>query len=200
MKKQDRASAKKTPRAEKGASKTTQGATAARHMKRAAPALRRPAPDSAATHGNGWREADAALGISPLFDLPTPIPKPIKQKAQPTEDAQVVVQDEQPLDKIREILFGPQLSNVDLRLAAIQRELAELRGSVEALGAKLEEVRESGDHKLEHARRGLRMSITNAQMQLKDIAEKMEAEMVDRATLADALMQLGNSIRQDTHD
>lgn len=200
MKKQPRASVKKTSRAGRNASKMTQGANAARMAPRPTPVLRRPAIDTVKTNGNGKRAAEEAFNIAPLFDLPTPIQKPIKQKATPVEVAPTAAQDEQPLEKIREILFGRQMSGVDERLAVIQGEMADLKKSVEALSAKLEESRVSSDQKLEHARRGLRMSITNAQMQLKEIAEKVENEMVDRATLADLLTQLGNSMKQDAHD
>ena len=193
MKKQARAQAKKNVRA-KTVRRMAQGMTLARSAPTAAPVVAR-------ANGDGRHKMEEPLATSPLFDLPVPIDKPIKQKPEVTVEAEPQpTSDDQPLNKIREILFGTQMSNVDQRLAAIQDELAELRGTVQALADKLEETRESGEQKLEHARRGLRMSITNAQMQLKEIAQKVDNEMVDRAALADMLTQLAVSIKQDAHD
>lgn len=172
-----------------------QGLAVARRAPRAAPSV------LTRSNGNGnHKPAEEAQRISPLFDLPTPIPKPIKEKAATPEPAPAPERDDQqPLERIRDILFGSQMSALDARLAAIQSEMAELRGAVAALNARVDEAQKTGDEKLERARRGLRMSITNIHMQMKEMADRLENDTMSAAELGELLHQLGSAVKQDAN-
>ncbi|HQV68325.1 MAG TPA: hypothetical protein PLJ62_09515 [Thermoflexales bacterium] len=192
MKKQVRTPAKKKSKAS-AAPRMAQGLAAGRHAPPASPVLTR-------ANGNGNHKQEEALRISPLFDLPTPIPKPIKEKAAEPAPAPAPERDDQPLERIRDILFGSQMSALDARLAAIQSELAELSAALAALNTRVTEAQKAGDENLEHARRSLRMSITNIQTQLKELAQRIETEALTKAEMADLLTEMGGLIKQDAHD
>lgn len=194
MKKQARASAKKAARGAE-APRAAQGLAVARRAPRATPAI------LTRSNGNGnHKAAEEAQRISPLFDLPTPIAKPIKEKAATPEPAPAPERDDQqPLERIRDILFGSQMSALDARLAAMQSEMAELRGAVAALNARVDEAQKTGDEKLERARRGLRMSITNIHMQMKELANRLENDTISAAELGELLHHLGSAIKQDAN-
>ncbi|HQX75412.1 MAG TPA: hypothetical protein PL074_03830, partial [Thermoflexales bacterium] len=89
---------------------------------------------------------------------------------------------------------------LDARLAAIQSELAELSAALAALNTRVTEAQKAGDENLEHARRSLRMSITNIQTQLKELAQRIETEALTKAEMADLLTEMGGLIKQDAHD
>lgn len=205
MKKQVRAPAKKPLRpATKSASKASSRLGFARPKTEARIAGRalREVAAAANGNGNGRRELDGKESLPPttLFDLPAPIAKPIPGKEKNKTDAPDAADASDSLERVRSILFGSRMSGVDERLAEIQRELAALRRAMNELAAQIEQTRAAGDQQLEQARRGLQMSITHTQTQLKKVAAKAEAETAQREALAGILIRLGNLVRQDARD
>lgn len=101
------------------------------------------------------------------------------------------------IDRIRDILFGPQMQTYEQQFAALREEVAGLRQEIAALSTRLGEQSEEQARSLESARRGLRVSIDHLRADVDRMAERLSVEKVDRAALGELFASLGARLKED---
>lgn len=107
----------------------------------------------------------------------------------PTPDPQI--------DRIRDILFGPQMQTYEQQFAGLRDELAGLRRELADLSARLGESSEEQARSLESARRGLRVSIDHLRADIDRIAGQLSGDKVGRAELGELLTSLGARLKEN---
>jgi hypothetical protein len=104
----------------------------------------------------------------------------------------------QDVGRIREIIFGSQMRDYEQRFRLLQRDLEGLQGELEALreqsGAQDKEL----DKKLQKLRDDTRQSDDDLRAEMREAVDRLTTEKVDRSTLGDLLIELGNHLKQDS--
>lgn len=99
------------------------------------------------------------------------------------------------VERIREIIFGPQMRTYEGNFQNIQRDLARLLQEIERLNEKLAEQDKDHGQKLQALERDVRKADDSLRAELRETAQKMIDEKVDRRVLGDLLIQLGNQLK-----
>lgn len=99
------------------------------------------------------------------------------------------------VERIREIIFGPQMRTYEGNFQNIQRDLARLLQEIERLNEKLAEQDKDHGQKLQALERDVRKADDSLRAELRETAQKLIDEKVDRRVLGDLFIQLGNQLK-----
>lgn len=99
------------------------------------------------------------------------------------------------VDRVRDIIFGPQMRDYDQRFLTIQRDLERLRQELEQLTEQAAEQDREHGKRLQNLRREARQSDDDLRTELRQTAQKLMLEKVDRLSLGELFIELGNHLK-----
>jgi septal ring factor EnvC (AmiA/AmiB activator) len=99
------------------------------------------------------------------------------------------------VERIRTILFGQQMRDYEQRFVAFQRDLTRFQGELERLGEELTAKDAEQSKKLQALRGEMQRADNEARDELRQTAQKLSDEKVDRALLGDLFIELGNHLK-----
>ena len=91
----------------------------------------------------------------------------------------------QEVDRIRDIIFGPQMRDYEQRFQAMQRDLGRLQGELDRLVEQLSEQDREQSKKLQALRGEMRQADDDLRDELRQTAQRLTADKVDRVALRD---------------
>jgi predicted RNase H-like nuclease (RuvC/YqgF family) len=101
------------------------------------------------------------------------------------------------VDRIRDIIFGSHMRTYDGNFQTIQRDLDRLQQEIERLNEKLIEQEESQSQKVQALEREIRKVDDRLRTELRETAQKLTDEKVDRQMLGDLFIELGNQLKSN---
>ena len=104
----------------------------------------------------------------------------------------------QDVGRIRDIIFGSQMRDYEQRFRLLQRDLENLQGELEALRDQTSAQAKEQEKKLQKLRDDVRQSDDDLRAEMREAVDRLTMEKVDRSTLGDLLIELGNQLKQDS--
>jgi hypothetical protein len=104
----------------------------------------------------------------------------------------------QDVGRIREIIFGSQMRDYEQRFRLLQQDLEGLQGELEALREQTSTQDKELDKKLQKLRDDMRRSDDGLRAEMREAVDRLTMDKVDRSTLGDLLIELGNRLKQDS--
>jgi len=99
------------------------------------------------------------------------------------------------VDRIRDILFGPHMRDYEQRFQVMQRDLERLQQELDRLNEQLGNQDAEQTKKLQALRRDSRQADEELRGELRQTAQTMLNEKVDRVALAELFAELSNRLR-----
>lgn len=99
------------------------------------------------------------------------------------------------VDRIRDIILGPQLREYEQRFQIIQRDLERLQQELDHLTEQLANQDSEQSKKLQALRRDMRQGDDDLRGELRQTAQKLTTDKVDRVTLGELFVELGTHLK-----
>jgi septal ring factor EnvC (AmiA/AmiB activator) len=99
------------------------------------------------------------------------------------------------LDRIRDIIFGPQMRDYQQRFQAFQRDLDRLQKQMNQLSEELTKQDQSQGEKLQALRREAQQAGDDLRGELRQTAQELTASKVDRVTLGELFVEIGSCLK-----
>jgi DNA anti-recombination protein RmuC len=99
------------------------------------------------------------------------------------------------VERIRTILFGPQMRDYEQRFLTLQRDLERLQGELAHLSDQLAAQEADQNKKLQTLRSELQRADNEIRDELRQTAQKLTDDKVDRMTLGDLFIELGAHLK-----
>jgi hypothetical protein len=112
-----------------------------------------------------------------------------QDKASPEADSP------QEVDRIREIIFGGQMRDYNQQFQAVQRDLDRLQGELDRLAEQLAEQDDAQSKKLKALRQEMRKADDDLRDELRQTAQNLTADKVDRVALGEMFVELGTQLK-----
>jgi seryl-tRNA synthetase len=103
----------------------------------------------------------------------------------------------QEVERIRDIIFGAQMRDYDGRFETVQRDLDRLQGDIDRLSKRLSEQESSHNKQLGDLRQEMRQADDDLRDELRETAQRLTTDKVDRTVLGDLFIQLGKQVKAD---
>jgi uncharacterized membrane-anchored protein YhcB (DUF1043 family) len=104
----------------------------------------------------------------------------------------------QDVGRIREIIFGSQMRDYEQHFRLLQRDLESLKDELDALREQSSKQNKEQNKKLQKLRDDMRQSDDNLRAEMREAADRLTMDKVDRSTLGDLLIEMGNRLKQDS--
>jgi len=101
----------------------------------------------------------------------------------------------QEVDRIRDILFGSQMRDYEQRFQVIRHDLERLQQELDRLAGRLAEQDSEQSKKLERLRKESREADEALRRALRETAQQLTNDKVDRLALGDMLIEIGNRLK-----
>jgi septal ring factor EnvC (AmiA/AmiB activator) len=101
----------------------------------------------------------------------------------------------QEVDRIRDIIFGPQMRSYEQQFQNVQRDLERLQQELDRLTEKLADQNTDQNKKLQALRRELRQADDDLRDELRQTAQKLTIDKVDRMALGELFIELGTHLK-----
>lgn len=101
----------------------------------------------------------------------------------------------QEVDRIRDIIFGSQMRDYEQRFQMILRDLERLQQELDRLSDRLAEQDSEQGKKLERLRKESREADEALRRALRETAQQLTNDKVDRLALGDMLIEIGNRLK-----
>ena len=113
------------------------------------------------------------------------------------EQAQAIasVEAAREVDRIRDIIFGPQMREYGQRFENVQRDLDRLQGEIDHLVEQLTDQAGDQSKKLQALRREMRQADDGLREELRQTAQMLVADKVDRVALGELFIELGTHLK-----
>lgn len=105
------------------------------------------------------------------------------------------VESAQEVDRIRDIIFGPQMRDYEQRFQIVQRDLDRLQQEIDRLTEQLAEQDSSQGKNLQNLRREMRQADGDLRDELRQTAQNLMADKVDRVALGELFIELGTHLK-----
>jgi len=109
--------------------------------------------------------------------------------------AMAAVETAREVDRIRDIIFGPQMREYGQRFENVQRDLDRLQGEIDHLVEQLADQAGDQSKKLQTLRREMRQADDGLREELRQTAQKLMADKVDRVALGELFIELGTQLK-----
>ena len=113
------------------------------------------------------------------------------QQAQTMSEAGSV----QEVNRIRDIIFGPQMRDYEQRFQSIQHDLGRLQQGIDRLAEQLADQDSSQSKKLQNLRKEMRQADDDLRNELRQTAQKLTSDKVDRLALGELFTELGTYLK-----
>ena len=100
----------------------------------------------------------------------------------------------QEVDRVRDILFGPQLRDYEQRFEVAQGDLDRLQDEINRLNELLREQDAGQLKRLHNLHREMRQADDTLRSELRQAAQQLMTEKVDRVDLGQLFIELGNHL------
>jgi chromosome segregation ATPase len=110
-------------------------------------------------------------------------------------DTMSQVESAQEVDRIRDIIFGPQMRNYEQQFQAVERDLERLQQEIDRLTEQLADQDSSQTKKLQNLRREMRRADDGLRDELRQTAQKLTNDKVDRVALGELFIELGTHLK-----
>ena len=104
----------------------------------------------------------------------------------------------QDVGRIREIIFGSQMRDYEQHFRLLQRDLEGLKSELDALREQSSAQDKELDKKLQALRDDMRQSDDDLRAEMREAVDRLTMDKVDRSTLGDLLIEMGNRLKQDS--
>ncbi len=101
----------------------------------------------------------------------------------------------QEVERIRDIIFGPQMRDYEQRFQAVQRDLSRLQQELDRLANQLSEQDREQGKKLQSLRGEMRQADDDLRDELRQKAQQLMTDKVDRIALGDLFIELGTHLK-----
>ena len=101
----------------------------------------------------------------------------------------------QEVDRIRDIIFGPQMRDYEQQFQTVQRDLERLQQETDRLAEQLADQDSSQTKKLQNLRREMRRADDGLRDELRQTAQKLTNDKVDRVALGELFIELGTHLK-----
>lgn len=105
------------------------------------------------------------------------------------------LEDSQSVDRIRDIIFGAHIRDYEQRFNTLQLDLNRLQQELDRLTELLNDQGSDFNKKLQTLRRDMRESNDTLRTELRQTADKLTYDKVDRLTLGELLIQMGKQLK-----
>jgi predicted nucleic acid-binding Zn-ribbon protein len=109
------------------------------------------------------------------------------------------VESAQEMDRVRDIIFGPQMRDYAQRFQAVERDLERLQQETDRLAERLAEQLADQDSsqtkKLQNLRREMRQADDGLRDELRQTAQRLTNDKVDRVALGELFIELGTHLK-----
>lgn len=113
------------------------------------------------------------------------------------QQAEILSADASPekMDRVRDIIFGPQMRDFEQRFKQINRDLERLQAELGHLNDRLTEQDANQLKKLQAMHRDMRQSDEDIRTELRQTADKLTFDKVDRLALGELFIELGSHLK-----
>ena len=101
----------------------------------------------------------------------------------------------QEVERIRDIIFGPQMRDYEQRFQAVQRDLSRLQQELDRLNEQLSEQDREQGKKLQALRGEMRQADDDLRDELRQKAQQLMTDKVDRVALGELFIELGTHLK-----
>ena len=101
----------------------------------------------------------------------------------------------QEVDRIRDIIFGSQMRDYGQQFDTVRRDLERLQGEIDHLAEQLTEQDRGQADRLQVLRRELRKADDDLRSELREAAQKLTGDKVDRMDLGQVFIEIGNYLK-----
>jgi predicted nucleic acid-binding Zn-ribbon protein len=105
------------------------------------------------------------------------------------------VESAQEMDRVRDIIFGPQMRDYAQRFQAVERDLERLQQEIDRLAEGLADQDSSQTKKLQNLRREMRRADDGLRDELRQTAQRLTDDKVDRVALGELFIELGTHLK-----
>lgn len=105
------------------------------------------------------------------------------------------VESAQEVDRIRDIIFGPQMRDYEQRFQIVQRDLDRLQQEIDRLSEQLTDQDSAQSKKLQNLHREMRQADDGLRDELRQIAQNLMTDKVDRVALGELFIELGTHLK-----
>ena len=105
------------------------------------------------------------------------------------------VESVQEMDRVRDIIFGPQMRDYAQRFQAVERDLERLQQEIDRLAEGLADQDSSQTKKLQNLRREMRRADDGLRDELRQTAQRLTDDKVDRVALGELFIELGTHLK-----
>jgi predicted nucleic acid-binding Zn-ribbon protein len=102
----------------------------------------------------------------------------------------------QDVERIRDIIFGTQMRDYQQQFDALQRDLARLQQDLDQLNEQLAEQDSGQGKKLQALRRELRQADDDVRAELRETAQRLTADKVERVDLGRLFLEIGTHLTE----
>lgn len=113
---------------------------------------------------------------------------------QPSNDIPAAATTEK-MDRVRDIIFGPQMRDYEQQLKVYRRDLERLQQEIDQLQERLTEQDTGQLKKLQALHRDMRQSDDDLRAEMRQTAEKLTFDKVDRVALGELFIELGSHLK-----
>ena len=99
------------------------------------------------------------------------------------------------MDRVRDIIFGPQMRDYDQQLQSMKRDLERLQQEIDHLNERLVEQDGNQLKKLQALHREMRQVDDDVRTELRQTAQKLTIDKVDRLALGELFIELGGHLK-----
>ncbi|MGD2206648.1 MAG: hypothetical protein PVH17_07705 [Anaerolineae bacterium] len=100
------------------------------------------------------------------------------------------------LDRIRDILFGFHLQQLEQEFEAIRRELGRLQQEIDHLSEQVSEQENTQGKKLQALGREVRQTDDNLRSELRQRSQELDADKVEQVELGQLFLQIGSHMTE----
>jgi len=100
------------------------------------------------------------------------------------------------IERIRELVVGPQLRQSEQKLGSVQKDIERLQREIHQLGSQLNEQNMNLGERLQQLRQDLQESVGEVRDEVRQVSAGLEQDKVDRQMLGDLFIELGNHIKE----
>ena len=102
----------------------------------------------------------------------------------------------QDVERIRDIIFGTQMRDYQQLFEALQRDVARLQQEIDQLNERLAEQDSNQGKKIQALRRDTRQADDELRSELRETAQKLATDKVERADLGRLFLEIGTHLTE----
>lgn len=99
------------------------------------------------------------------------------------------------IDRVREMILGPYVRESSQRIQDLSRDLQRMQQEIDRLAQQLTEQEQEQNKRVQALRQESRDGDSDLRTEMRDVAQQLGTEKMDRAALGDLFVELGNQIK-----